>query len=49
MAGKCQDTLWLGKLSYMASTFHHLNKLNTSLQGEGGEMVIAMRKLLDSN
>lgn len=35
MACKCQDTFWLAKLSYMASIFGHLNKLNVSLQGKG--------------
>ncbi|XP_069162850.1 zinc finger MYM-type protein 6-like [Procambarus clarkii] len=32
MAVTCQDVLWLAKLSYMASIFDHLNKLNISQQ-----------------
>lgn len=35
MASKCQDTFWLPELSYMASIFNRLNKLNISLQGKG--------------
>ncbi|XP_076064999.1 protein FAM200A-like [Oratosquilla oratoria] len=30
MAITCRDVLWLAKLSYMASIFDHLNKLNIS-------------------
>ncbi|XP_069164996.1 protein FAM200B-like [Procambarus clarkii] len=38
MAVKCQDVLWLAKLSYKASIFDHLNKLNISQQGKGGDI-----------
>lgn len=45
MAVKCQDNFWLAKLSYMASIFDHLNKLNISLQGKGGDIFTAMGKI----
>lgn len=38
MVVKCHDVLWLAKLSYMASIFDHLNKLNISQQGKGGDI-----------
>lgn len=45
MAVKCQDTFWLAKLSYMASVFDHLNKLNISQQGKGGDIFTSMGKI----
>ncbi|XP_076061599.1 protein FAM200A-like [Oratosquilla oratoria] len=45
MAVKCQDVLWLAKLSYMASIFDHLNKLNISQQGKGGNVFTSIGKI----
>ena len=45
MAVKCQDVLWLAKLSYMASIFDHLNKLNISQQGKGGDIFSSIGKI----
>ena len=33
-----EDEVWLSKLCYMASIFNHLNQLNLSLQGKGGDI-----------
>ena len=45
MAVKYQDVLWLAKLSYMASIFDHLNKLNISQQGKGGDIFSSIGKI----
>ncbi|XP_069172616.1 protein FAM200A-like [Procambarus clarkii] len=45
MAFKCQDVLWLAILSYMASIFDHLNKLNISQQGKGGDIFTSIGKI----
>ena len=33
-----EDDIWISKLHYMASVFNHLNQLNLSLQGKGGDI-----------
>nr|XP_045589329.1 protein FAM200A-like [Procambarus clarkii] len=45
MEVKCQHVLWLAKLSYKASIFDHLNKLNISQQGKDGDILTSIGKI----
>ncbi|KAM4808386.1 zinc finger BED domain-containing protein 5-like [Rhinophrynus dorsalis] len=40
-----QDKLWCTKLAYLADIFEHLNKINTSMQGKGENMLTAVDKI----
>ncbi|XP_053545292.1 zinc finger BED domain-containing protein 5-like [Bombina bombina] len=40
-----QNNLWCTKLAYLADIFEHLNKINTSMQGKGENMLTAVDKI----
>jgi hypothetical protein len=41
-----EDTKWLLKLAYLADVYHHLNTLNTSMQGRKENILTSTDKLL---
>ena len=40
-----QDKLWCTKLAYLADIFEHLNKINTSMQGKGENILTSVDKI----